>query len=137
MGGVLGDVNIFGVLDGCTVIWHSVVTSLLNIIMAVRVVRNSQHVVVSVWTFIATTVDTDGYWHVGTGHDVGNTVEVESSLVIEGIVSNLLTDILNTDTNFLGCNTLLVVSDRHRLVVVVGDEGVVISLSDWCSWCVT
>ena len=114
MGRVLGDVDILGELDAGTVIGHSVVASQLNIIVSIRVVGDGQHVVVSVGAFVSTAVDGDGDRHVGTGHDVGDTVEAEASLVVEEVVWHLRTDVLNTDTDFLRSHTLLVVSNGHH-----------------------
>ena len=137
MGGVLGDVDILGVLDAGTVVGHSVVASQLDIIMAVRVVGDGQHVVVAVWTFVATAVNGDGDRHVGTGHDVGDTVEAEASIVVEVVVWDLLTDVLNTNTDFLRSHTLLVVSDGHHAWVVVWHVRVVLALRGWGRWCVS
>ena len=104
--------------------------------MAVSVVRDGQHVVVSVWTFVATAFNSHGDRHVGARHDVLNAVEVEALLGIEEVVGHLLTNVLNTDADFLRGHTLLVVSDGHHAWVVVWHVGVVLTFCGWRSWCV-
>ena len=105
--------------------------------MTVRVVGDGQHVVVAVRTFVAAATNSHGDWHIGAGHGVGHAVEEEAGIVVEVVVRHLLSYVLDTDTDFLGSDTLLVVCDGHHALVVVWHIGVVLALRGWRRWRVT
>ena len=119
MGGVSSHKHIFGDGNVLAVGWNGVVPCQLNVVVTIRVEGYSQHVVVSVGSFVATGIHCHSDWHIGAGHDIGHAVEREAAYIVEGIVWDLLTDVFNTHTDFLGGHTLLVVSNGHGTVVGV------------------
>ena len=117
---VVDNVDILTDCDGLAPFWRCDVHDVLSFTVASTGVEGyGQHVVVGVRTLVSTSTDIDFNRYVGTSEDVVDALEVESDVVIEVVVCDEFSNVLNTNTDLLRCNTLLVVGNRHERLVVV------------------
>ena len=111
---VVDNVDVLLDCNGLTPFWWCDVHDVLSFTVASTCVEGySQHVVVGVWALIATSTDIDLNRYVSACENVVDALEVESDDVIEEVVSDEFSYVLNTNTNLLRCYTLLVVGNRH------------------------
>ena len=117
---VVDNVDILTDCDGLAPFWRCDVHDVLSFtVTSTGVEGYSQHVIVGVRSLVTTSTDVDLNRYVGTCENVVDALEVESDDVIEVVVCDEFSNVLNTDTNLLRCNTLLVVRNRHDGWVVV------------------